>query len=284
VGVTYMTGGGLVMVIWAYLVGKIILGLGPIVVALYWLPRVLGSEWLRAPLALLPPRRELFRFAISTNFSGTINQIARDSEATWVAVFFRSTAVAGYYKTALAIITLIVMPINPFISTTYPEITRAFASRSWAQLRSLLQRVSLIAAGWTAAVALGLLLLGRQVLFQSWTIFGHSFHIYRAEFLPAFPVLLVLLLGFGTANILFWNRPLLLAQGLADYSLKVSFWAMLAKVALAFVLLPWAGYLAEAALLSGYFVVTVGLMVWRGLREIDRAEGPLKLRESVETS
>ncbi|RPJ44286.1 MAG: hypothetical protein EHM21_10385 [Chloroflexi bacterium] len=268
----YVTGGGLVMVLWGYLLGKMILGLGPVAAAFFWLPRVLGPGWLRVPLSLLPPRRELVRFAVSTNFSGTINQVARDSEVSWVSFFFRSTEVAGYYKAALAIITLIVMPINPFISTTYPEITRAFAAQAWDRLRSLLKRVSLIAAGWTGAVALGLLLFGQQVLFQTWTIFGRSFQIYGPEYLPAYPVLLVLLLGFGTANILFWNRPLLLSQGLADYVLKVSFWAMLVKVALMFALLPWAGYLAEAALLSAYFIVTVSLLVWRGLRQINRAE------------
>lgn len=271
VSVIYLNGGGLLEVVWAYLIGKVILGVGPILVSLYWLPRVLGKSWFRARWSLLPPRKELVRFAVSTNFSGTINLIARDSEVFFAGLFFNPT-VAGYFKTALAIITLVVTPINPLISTTYPEITSAFTSRSWDRLRSLLQRVSMIAGAWTGAVTLGLLLVGRQVLFQDWNIFGRTVHIYQAEFLPAYPVLLVLLVGFGAANIFFWNRPLLLAQGLAGYPLKIGFFAMLVKVALAFILLPWAGYLTEAALLSAYFVVSVGLMVWRGLREIDRAE------------
>lgn len=274
----YLTGGELISVLWAYLIGKMILGLGPTVMAAYWLPRVLGRGWMRASWHYLPPRRELARFAISTNFSGTINLIARDSEVSWVGLFFGPTA-AGYFKTALAVINLIVMPINPFISTTYPEITRAYASRAWERLRSLLLRVSLVAGAWTGAVGLGLLLFGRQVLFQDWTIFGRTFHVYEAEFAAAYPVLLILLVGFGAANIFFWNRPLLLAQGLADYPLKVSFWAMLAKVALAFILLPEAGYLTEAALLSGYFLVSVVLITQRGLSENRRAE-----REHAEAS
>jgi O-antigen/teichoic acid export membrane protein len=269
--------GGLVSVLWAYLIGKIILGLGPTLLAFYWLPQVLGRGWIYAPMAMLPPRRELARFAISTNFSGTINLIARDSEVFWAGVFFSPT-VAGYFKTALAIITLVVMPINPLISTTYPEITRAYASRAWDRLRSLLQRITTVAAAWTFTVALGLLLFGRQILFQPWTFAGNTFQIYREEFLPALPVLMILLVGFGTANILFWNRPLLLAQGLAGYPLKVSFWAMVVKVLLMILLLPWAGYLAEAALLSAYFVISVGLIVWRGLRQIRTAEGQANMR------
>jgi O-antigen/teichoic acid export membrane protein len=264
-------GASLKLVLLAYLAGKVVMGLGPILVALFWLPRSLGAGWWHADLKLLPPWRELAKFAISTNFSGTINVFARDSEVQWVGFFFNNT-VAGYYKTALAIVNLVVMPINPFIGTTYPEITRAFASRQWARLRSLLRRVTMIAAGWTGAVVVGLLLFGRQVLFSDFTLFGHTFHIYSSDFLPSFNVLMVILVGYGVANIFFWNRPLLLAQGLATYVLNISFLSMLGKVALALILLPGAGYIMEAALLSGYFIVSVGVMVWRGLNEVRLAE------------
>ncbi len=258
-------------VMWAYLSGKVVAGLGPVVLAAFWLPRALGKSWWRASFDLLPPWRELIRFGLSTNISATINVLARDSEGLWVGYFFNAT-VTGYYKTARAIINLIVMPINPFISTTYPEITRAFVSRQWQRLRDLLRRVSLIAAVWTGAVAVGLLLFGRQLLFGPVELFGRTFQLYKSEFLPAYPVLLLLLAGYGVANILFWNRPLLLAQGMAGYALSVSFWSMLGKVALALVLLPRAGYLAEAGFLSLYFAVSVGVMVWRGLRGVRLAE------------
>lgn len=264
-------GGGLSEMLWAYLAGKFILGLGPILVALYWLPRTLGGSWWKVSFKQLPPWGELVRFSISTNFSGTINVFARDSEIQWVGFFFGPEA-SGYYKTALAVINLVVMPINPFIGTTYPEITRAFATRQWQRLRSLLRRVSVIAAGWTGAVTIGLLLFGRQVLFSNWQIFGRSLHIFRPEFAPAYPVLLLVLVGYSTANILFWNRPLLLAQGLADYALKVSFWSMLAKVGLALLILPHSNYLAEAIILSAYLTVSVGIMVWKGLQGLHAAE------------
>jgi len=268
-----LVGAGIWLVLWVYLLGKLIMGLGPIFLALYHLRKILGAGWWRAPLSALPPFRELARFALSTNFSGTINQIARDSETLWVGYFF-TTREAGYYKIALTLINLMIMPINPFISTSYPEITRAIVTREWLRLRSLLRRVSAIAAGWTGAVAIGLLIFGIPVLFQTWSIFGRSFDIYGPEFLPAYPALLILLVGFGTANILFWNRSLLLAMDMPDYPLKVAFWCMLAKVALAFVLVPRYGYLAEAALLSAYFVVSVGLIFWRGMIELRRVQRP----------
>lgn len=266
-----LNNGGLVEVLWAYLFGKAILGLGPVLAALYWLPRAIRKDWWRVSFAALPPWRELARYAVSTNFSATINLVARDSEVAWVGLFFGNQA-AGYYKTALQIINLVVMPINPFISTTFPEITRAAAERAWARLRALLRRVSLIAGGWTAAVALGLLLFGQQVLFSTWDVFGRSFHLYDAEFLPALPVLLILLVGYGVANILFWNRPLLLSLGLADFALAVSFGAMLLKLLLGVIFLPGAAYALEAWFLSLYFALSVGVMVARGLSEVSRRE------------
>ena len=266
-----LRGGGLLEVLLAYLAGKAVLGLGPILMALYWLPRMLGQDWWQAPFNLLPPWREFLGFGASTNLSGTINVFARDSEVQWVGYFFGLEAV-GYYKVALALINLVVMPINPLIATTYPEITRAFATHQWQRLRDLLRRVTVISAGWTAAVALGLLLFGQAVLFSDWTILGRSFHLYRPEYLPAYPLLLVLLAGYGTANICFWNRPLLLAQGMAGYALRVSLGAMLLKIVLTLALLPKAGYLAEAWILSGYFILSVGTLVWRGLRGLRQAE------------
>lgn len=264
-----LNGGGLLAILMAYLLGKLILGLGPAIVAIFWLPRTLGPDWWRAPMSSLPPWRELAGFGLSTNFSATINLIARDSEAPWVGLFF-GPQVVGYYSIALTLINLMVMPINPLISTSYPEIARAWVERRFADLRYLLRRVSLVAGAWTGAVGLGLILFGPAVLFSPWTILGREFYLYDSQYLPAFPILVVLLFGYGAANILFWNRPLLLAQGRAGLALRISFWAMLGKLALGFWLLPRSPYLVEAVLLSAYFIVSVGWAVLRGLQCLDR--------------
>ena len=282
--VAAVRGGSLIEVMWAYLIGKIILGIGPILTALYWIPRTLGKDWWKASFSHLPPWKEFFRFAVSTNFSGTINIFARDSEVQWIGFFF-GPVVAGSFKVALALIGLIIMPIDPFIATTYPEITRAYATRQWERLRSLIKRVTVISFAWTGAVAVGLFLVGRQVLFSNWVVFGHTLHIYKPEYLPAYPILLVILAGYGFANILFWNRSLLLAQGKAADALWITFFAMLAKVGLALLILPHAPYLAEAFILSGYFIVSVGLQTWRGLslfkRQAVKEPSPLPDPEPV---
>jgi O-antigen/teichoic acid export membrane protein len=264
----FINKGGIFAVMLVYLAGKLILGIGPVLLALYWLPKSLGKGWWRTPMrGNLPPRKPMINFAISTNLSSTITLIARDSEVLWVSYFF-DTTVGGYFKVALAVINLMVMPITPFISTSFPEITRHVAKKQWAQLKQLLTRVTTIAGVWTGAVAAGLLLLGRQLLFSPWSLFGHTIYIYKEGYGPAYGVLLVLLIGFGIANIFFWDRSLLLSFGKAVLPLKVSFFAMLGKVTLAFLIVPTLGYLAEASLFSAYFVVTVGVLTLRGLAEI----------------
>lgn len=270
--VVFLNQGGIFAVMLVYLAGKMVLGIGPVLLALYWLPKSLGKGWWRTPMrGNLPERKPMIRFALSSNFSSTVTILARDSEVLWVSYFF-DTMVAGYFKVALAVINLVVMPITPFISTTFPEITRNVAKKQWSRLKQLLTRVTVISGTWTGAVAAGLLLLGRQLLFSPWTLFGREIYIYKEAYGPAYNVLLVLLIGYGVANIFFWNRSLLLAFGQAEYPLKVSFLAMLGKVGLAFLIVPALGYMAEAALFSGYFVVSVGMMTIRGLGEIRERE------------
>ena len=273
----FINQGGVFQVMMVYLVGKMVLGIGPVLLALFWLPKSLGKGWWRTPLrGNLPPRKPMIQFAVNSNFSGTITILARDSEILWAGYFF-DTTVAGYFKVALAVINLVVMPITPFISTSFPEITRHIVKREWDKLKQLLTRITVISGVWTGTVAAGLVLLGRQLLFSPWSLFGYAIYIYKAGYGPAYGVLLVLLVGFGVANIFFWDRTLLLSFGKAGQPLKVSFFAMLGKVLLAFLIVPSLGYLAEAGLFSAYFVVTVGVLVWRGLKEIrDQSKAPLK--------
>ena len=267
-GIVFLNQGGIFSVMLVYLAGKVVLGVGPVLLALFWLPKSLGKGWWRTPMkGNLPDRKPMIRFALNSNFSGTVTILARDSEVLWVSYFF-DTTVAGYFKVALAVINLMVMPITPFISTSFPEITKHIAKKEWAKLKRLLARVTTISGTWTVTVAAGLILLGRQVLFSPWTLFGRTIYIYEAGYGPAYPILLVLLVGFGVANIFFWDRTLLLSFGKAELPLRVSFFAMMGKVGLAFLIVPVLGYLAEAALFSGYFLVSVSLLVFYGLREI----------------
>ncbi len=264
----FLNQGGVMAVMLVYLVGKIILGVGPVALAGFYLHKELGRGWWRGSMkGILPPFKEMAKFAVSTNLSGTINLVARDSEVLWVGYFFSSVE-AGYFKVALAIVNLAVMPITPFISTTYPELAKSVALGAWARLKSLLKRVTAISATWTGLVILGLAILGRQLLFSPVNLFGRSIQVYQSAYLPAFAVLMVLMIGFGMANIFFWNRSLLFSFNLPVYAMRVSAIGMVLKTMLAFILVPRFGYVIEAALLSAYFIGTVGVMLNKGIKEI----------------
>jgi O-antigen/teichoic acid export membrane protein len=274
----YLAHAGIMVVLLAYLAGKIIAGVGPILLALIRMPRIVGPRWWKASFKLLPPFKELSHFALSTNFSGTINMVVRDSEILWVGGFFSAT-VAGYFKVALAIINLIIMPINPFIATTYPEIIRTMAKKMWLHVRSLLKRVTFIAGLWTTTVAIVLLAAGKFLLFTPWIPWhGHLAAVYKPEYLPSYPILLILLIGFGIGNTVYWSRSLLLAFGRPDYALKVSFWGSLAKVGLTVGIIPLmvrngmesSAMLVEAGLFTCYLLVTVGILTWKGLSLVQR--------------
>jgi O-antigen/teichoic acid export membrane protein len=256
----YLSNAGLWAVVAAYLVGKLILGIGPMLLAWRALREQLGAGWWRASFNLLPPFKEWASFALSSNLSATLNLVVRDTELLWIA-YFLSPYESGLYKVALAIINLVMVPITPFISTTYPELSRCIAEKSWGALRRLLRRVTLIAGGFTAAVGLGLALFGNLLLW----LYGKG-----PAFMPAFPAMLVLLLGFGLANTLFWNRSLLLAFNRPGYPFRVMLVCGLVKVLLGFWVVPVYGITGEAALLAAYFIVSVGLIAARGVRLIPK--------------
>ena len=123
-------GFGLTGILTAYLIGKVLLCVAPVVFMLKLLPRRFGAEWFRAPLSLLGEKREILRFTFSTNISNTINLVARDGEVLWIGALL-SPLYAGYYKTAMTIINMVLLPINPFIDTTYPAMVRLIGERKW---------------------------------------------------------------------------------------------------------------------------------------------------------
>jgi len=293
--------GSLQLVLYAYLAGKIVLGLGMFFTAIYHLTRRLGNGWWNMSLRgttlapgasageqspgdgrLLrreerPPRngidfRELARFAVSSNLSATIILIFRESEVLWVGYFLSSEA-AGYYKAAYAIILLLAVPVHPLILTVYPELNRLIVQKAWPRLRDFLRKITAVAFAYNLILGLGLILFGRWLL-----------GLYGTQYIAAYPALMALLIGMVFNFTLFWNRPLLLSFSLPAFPLVATLGAGLLKTVLAFPLVPRYGYVMEAALLSCYYIFSVGLMVWRGMIEIRRQEAmtPVIEKESSE--
>ncbi len=248
-------------VLLAYWVGKMYLSL-----AIGWegwraLNATLGNGWWQVPQAEAASWKEILGFALSTNLNGTVNLFARDNVTLYLSAL-RSPTEVGYLRLGLGLINLVMLPIGPFIWPTYTELTRAVAEREWGIARRLLRRVSLIAAAWTLPVSFGLVLLGPWLIPL----------LYGEQARPVYPALVLLLIGYGFANIFHWNRPLWLALGKPSLPLIVSALAGLLEIVLTFLLVPRGGYRMQAALLSLYFLLSIGWLVWKGTRTLRRAE------------
>lgn len=259
--ITFFLQRGVLEVLTAYLVGKTIAAFMVSGSAIREVERKLGSNWSRAPLALVSDWTSIWRFALSTNLNGTINLFARDNIPLYIS-YFLSAAEAGYFRFALSLINLIMLPIEPFIWPTYAELTRMISQQKWDATRKLLRQVSSIAGVWTLLTGGGLIALG-------WWLIPL---LFGADYLPAYPAIVILLLGYACANIFNWNRPLLLALGKPRYPLLVAGVVGVVELVLFFSLVPYGNYLTASAIFSAYLAISILWMVWRGLTLLKREE------------
>lgn len=257
----FLSGLGIRGVLTAYLIGKTIAGIMIAISAVRELNRRLGGGWMRAPLHLVDDWKSILRFALSTNLNGTVNLFARDNVRLYLA-WFLPNAQIGYFRIASALINLVMVPIEPLIWPTYAELTRMIAQRQWGATRRLLKQISALAGAWT-------LLAGGALVALGWWFIPL---FYGSEMAPAYAGVLVLLIGYAFANIMNWNRPLLLALGQPGYPLIVAAVTGLIEILLLFLLLPGSSYLVGAAIFSAYLAVSVSWNAVRGLTLIKRAE------------
>ena len=250
---------GVPVLVTAYLAGKLFAGLAVAWLAARSMVKSFGAGWWRLAIEEAGFGRRLFSFAVNTNLQSTVNLLVRDNVPLLLGGL-RSQIEVGYFKLALSIINLIMLPIDPLIGPTYTEISQTIANRMWTQTRQLLRRVSLVAAAWTITAGAGVALLAPWLIPL----------MYGFEATPAYPAVMILLVGYGFANILNWNRPLLLALGRPVIPLVTSAILGLAALGFTFWLVPKFGYTVQAGILSAYFVGTITITVWRGLAELHK--------------
>ena len=251
----------IIAVLLAYVAGKTYFALSYLFAALGELNSKLGAGWWRVSLRALPNKRSLVAFAINTNLNGTVNLVFRDNIQLYLAALLSLTAV-GYFKIAMTFIIPITMILDPFIAPTYAEISRTIARFDWATTLRLLKRITAIAS----AVVL--------TYWAAWAVTGWWIipTLYKKQASPVYPVLLILIAGYGFASIFQWNRSLFLSFGKAGYPILISTLVGVIELALMFYLGPSHGYLTMALILSGYFIVSVGLITLRGLWEVHRRQ------------
>ena len=252
---------GVFEIILAFTVGKIINGLSLTFFSMQQMRQHYGPDWWKTSLRSLPDPRGMFSFMFNTNLNGTVYLFTRDIILLILAALL-STAEVSYFKVALTLINLIMLPLDPLIGPTYTEISRTIAEKDWKATRRLLRRVSLLTAILVFVIGGGLALTG-------WFLIPL---VFKPELAPAYPVTLILLVGYGFASIFQWNRPLFLALGKPGYPMLIALLVGVIQLVLIFMLVPQFGYLALATILSANFVVSIGIIGVRGLREIRQQE------------
>ncbi|HWQ84204.1 MAG TPA: oligosaccharide flippase family protein [Anaerolineales bacterium] len=251
--ITFLLKGDMQEILIAYIAGKVVSASGLTFLAWQEAKRQWGAGWWRVPLGLLRPQaRELAHFAVSTNLSASLNLVNKDSELLWVS-FFRGPLETGYYRLALTLANLLQMPVSPLPQATYPELSREVARQDWPNVSHVLREGSRMAGLYTVTASL-VLALGGTLIIR---------YFYGADYLPAYPALIILLLGFLAANFFYWNRIALLALGHPDFPTRVNLALAAVKVAGILLLVPRFGYLANAALLAGYYIFSVGINAWK---------------------
>lgn len=272
IGIAFLYQGNLFDVVLAYLLGKAIWAASISFAALRAARDEWGSDWWRSPLSLvLNRRKDLFRFAISTNLSGTINLATRDSDILWLSALSNPLQV-GYYKVAKAFMNVLLVPVTPLISTTYREVAREVAAKAWHNVRYLLRSGSIISAIWTIPASLILVFFGSNLV-----------QLYGADFQPAYPILLILLIGVIAANLLYWSRSVLLPLGMPDFPTKVGFVAAVIQIIGMVLLVPRYGASMMALTMSGFFLINSLTLLWKTHFEIRQAEklNPAVVAEEV---
>jgi O-antigen/teichoic acid export membrane protein len=244
-------------VLLAYVEGKAYYNISLVVLALREINAALGTGWWRSSLEQLPGKRALAMFAVNTNLNGTVNLIFRDNIPLYLGALL-STAQVGYFSIAFTLISTITLILDPLIAPTYSEISRTIAKLQWDTTLRLLGRVTALASGIVLAIG------GFWALTGWWLI---PF-IYKPAALPAYPILLILLLGYGFAGIFQWNRSLMLSLGKAGYPVLILVLTGVIELGLIFALVPRYGYLMMGAIFSGYFIVSNGFISLRGLLEV----------------
>lgn len=252
--VVWRFGLGLTGIIIAELMGRFIRSLAIVLSATKIAGHMWGKRWIMTPLGVLGnDRNTLLKFALNTNLSSSISLVAKDSESLWINGFL-GNIIGGYYDLALSLVGFMQIPIGSLPSTTYPELVRAAVKKEWESFRIILRRGTEISIIYTVVISIALIVFGKQIIL---VLSGNEI------FLASYPILKVLLIGYGIANIFYWNRAALLSLSEPGFSTLINLVGAVLKIVGIIIFVPIYGFMAFAVLISSYYIFTVGSSAWR---------------------
>jgi O-antigen/teichoic acid export membrane protein len=218
-----------------------------------------GGGWWRTPIrSLRGELRDILSFSFSTNVNSTVTMVTRDSESLWVSSILGLQA-AGYYTFALNIAKQLQSPILHLASTVYPELSREIAHKRWGETKDILKRISRLGTIYSLPIIALFALVGQPIIAALWP-----------EMIPAYPLLMILIVGFSFESGLIWNRVALLALKRAVFPTIINLFGLGLKAGLIFLLVGSQGEAAFAWAMVAYMLLTVGGTALRGVSDINR--------------
>lgn len=262
VAAVYLAGGGIYGVVGVLVGAEALTAILMWVVGLRAARVVLLASWTRQKVVRFGGLgREMARFAILGNLSGTLSSLLNEADLL-VLGFLRNPVEVGFYKLAKSIALVAYLPMMPLAEASYPEFTAAAEAQSWNEFRALMRRGSKVVALWLLPVSIGLVAIAPVAIAT----------LYGQPFLPAAAALAILLVGVNIDGILFWTRSTLLSMGEPGYPTAAILFATAAKYALAFLFVPAGGYLALAAAHSFAVAIMNVLLARRTLASLGSRE------------
>jgi len=245
---TWAAGGGLQVLLWTQVFA---IGIGAL--AMLAMSRTVTKQhnltgWTAAQIRdLKGDFGEIGRFLGATNLGALLKLIQRRLDVLLTGYYLSPTAV-GYLHLARQITNLMVLPVTPMTTASYPEFARLWHANRAEELRALVRRLSMMSAGIAMVTLLGVWALSPVVIRMT----------VGLEYLPAVPVLYWFAAGVALAVATTFAHPLLLATGRAASStVAIAIGATGQAVALT-LLLPAYGVVAAGIAYVTFYLLWFG--------------------------
>ena len=244
----WLTGGGLLAVVLAYVAGVVVNGGGMLAAAAVSAPRAGMTGLLRSVSVRVPP--DVIRFQAGAFGKSAIWVLAQNLDAILLAQF-TSSADVGLYRGSRQIIDSTRYPFLPLKDAVQPEYSRQWYSGRVTALRRASLRFTLMTFT-LAAAGFGLLAIFHQPITR---------FILGAEFSEAAPLVLIMLVGSFVSSSVSLLTILPAAVGRVWPSVAGAVGGLAASFAIIVWLAPQYGAAGAAWANTAYFIVFVAVLL-----------------------
>ncbi len=236
-----LLGGGVTALVLVVMGTEILYTLGSALISVSLLRKHIGFRIWGGLAAVRDRRKEILRFLLHTNISGTL-KMSTDKLVMVIVGALGGAPVAAQYKVASQAGTSLMLFSDPFYQVIYPPLSKMVARREWAAVFGGLRRLQGVL--FAVVLPLGAVISGLIVVLIT-PVFGEGFT-------PAIWPAIVILWAVVPNVLFFWRRPLSLSLGLAGQLVRYRGVVSLLQLIMTILLIRPLGVMGAAA---GMFVM-----------------------------